>query len=394
MLNRFKLVYRLFKFSFLFVSILYFVSILILLSIVSLKEGYKTSLEDEFATKQPHIKIEFIDDNIYKNTNQIKKEINQIKSISPKIDKISTFVTGEKFFRVNASKIFNGNASYTGNIKIIGLGQEQLVYDFFSCNFVKRDPLGIPYSPLEFLYILKTQNNIVIFNNSLYSSFFPVLESVENISLENETNRYKGKLASIFNDYDKKPILYTSITFANKLLGNKPNHISGYYVDAKNLDEIDNLKELLKLKLSKTKYIISSWLENRKKQSDIFSLLQTISSAIVFVILLLSILFILLLIYYAIVKKSYQLSVLFSIGYGLKKEIFLSISFIIIFFSILSFGVTFWLSQYIANEFNLQISAKILYNNIYYILFIDIIAIVMSYILINNSYKLKAKSLF
>ena len=88
----FKLIYRLFKFPFLFVGILYFITLIFLLSVISLKEAYKNSLENEFAAKQPHIKMVFIDDNIQKTPLQIENDIKNISFLSDLIYKISPFV--------------------------------------------------------------------------------------------------------------------------------------------------------------------------------------------------------------------------------------------------------------------------------------------------------------
>jgi len=66
MFNSLKIVYRLFRNSFFLTAILYMVALVIVLCIVSLKTAYKNSLQNEFATKQPHITIKYIDENEYK----------------------------------------------------------------------------------------------------------------------------------------------------------------------------------------------------------------------------------------------------------------------------------------------------------------------------------------
>lgn len=393
MFKSIKIVIKLFKKSFIVTGILYFISLILFLSIIGLKDAYKISLEKEFATKQAHIKVLFIDEDIQKNDTQISEDINYLKLQSNLIEKVSPFTYGDKFFTSLGFKE-GGNSFYNGNIKIIGLGSSDMVYDFYNSTFVNRKPFELKYTPLEFIYSFKQNQNIMIFNRSLFYSFFPVIESTEEFLFENKQNRYKGKLASIFNDYDNQPIIYTTLNFANKLLNNKKDKISGYYINVISIEDIEQVANVLKETLPKNKYSVNTWLEDREKQFMMFSIFESISIIIVLVIELLAILFTLLLLYNAIVKKSYQLSVLYTIGYKIEKEIFLSI-FTIMF--IVSISAVYILSKYlvdISDLFNLSLSKSFLYNTICYTTIIDIIFIVVSYLLIKGAYKLKAKSIF
>jgi len=393
MFNKARIVFKLFKNSFFFTGTLFFVALVTVLTIISLKDAYQLNLNKEFTSKQPHIKISFVNDKTIKNQKQIQQEIKYIYKQSNLISAITPFSSGNKFFMVFGMKL-GGNAFYNGNIEIIGLGKEDMVYDFFSSKFVNRGEFQLPYTPLEFLYNFQTKDNIMIFNKSLFSSFFPVLESVEKVSFENKNKKYSAKLAGIFNDYDTQPKIYTSIQFANKLLNKNPNEINGYYLNAKSLEDIDKLTKILKSKLDKTKYNVSSWLEERAKQKMMFYIFNSLSSLIVFIILVLCILFILLLLYNAIVKKSYQLSVLYTIGYYLKKEIFISIFSMMTLFSALALFTISKVAYKLANMLHLKLSNSFLYDSLSYTLFIDFIFIVLIYILIDNAYKLKAKSVF
>ena len=122
MFKSYQIIYKLFRNSFVFTAILYLIALLLFISIVALKDAYKMSLQNEFATKQPHIKIEYIDNNILLSQSQIKTTMRQIKDISNSIDTISPYTDGNRFFVSVGYKGSSGNAQYSGSIKVIGLG--------------------------------------------------------------------------------------------------------------------------------------------------------------------------------------------------------------------------------------------------------------------------------
>ncbi|RLA82380.1 MAG: hypothetical protein DRG78_07355 [Epsilonproteobacteria bacterium] len=393
MFKSLAIVYRLFKNSFLLVGSLYFIAIILFISVMGLKDSYKRSLQNEFATKQPHIKLSYINNNQIIDKENREIEIKNISKLSNKIDKITPFTNGNIFFTSIGFKE-GGNAQYSGDIKIIGIGTQNNIYDFLDSSFVYRKPFSIVYTPLEFLYSFNTVDNLMVFNKALFNSYFPVISSVENFIFKSEDLKYKGKLASIFNDYDKQPIIYTNIKFANKLLNNHSSKIDGYYINAKDLNSIDTLLEELKDSIDKNKFTISSWLEDRKKQFMMFYLFETLSILVVSVILFLSVLFILLLLYNAIVKKSYQLSILLTIGYPLKKEIFIFLIFIMTIVSILAVGSSYIYLPKLISFLNLPFQEDMILIYFNYIFIFGAIFTLISYFLINNSYKMKAKSVF
>jgi ABC-type lipoprotein release transport system permease subunit len=313
-MKKFYLVFRLFRSSLWVVGILYFLSVFVFLMVVILKDSYKKTLQDEFATKQPHIKITYINNTIL-DEKGINKEIKFIKSYSNLIGSISPFVEKNRFFTAEGySKSSTANSQYNGDVKIIGLSTKEFVYNFFDAQFINKFPFDTKLTSAEFLYYFRNQKNSVIFNKTLYLSFFPIPEGVERFSFVHKPDNYNIQLLGVFTDYDKKSILYTNIHFANKLLNQNPNKIDGFFVNAKKLEDIDTLTKELK-SLPKDKYIVSSWLELRKKQYTMFSFFEGLSFVIANTILLLTILLILLILYYMIIKKSYQLSVFYSIGY-------------------------------------------------------------------------------
>lgn len=393
MLKSLKIVYRLFRGSFLLTGILYLIALLLFISVVGLKDAYKASLQNEFATKQPHIKVTYINNNLEPTKEKISKSKQAIKDITPKIDEVSEYVSGNRFFTSIGFKD-GGNAQYSGDIKIIGVGKESFVYDFFDSNFVSRKPFEIRYTPLEFIYAFKSNDNIMVFNKALFNSYFPVVESSEDFIYEHDKERYKAKLASVFNDYDKQPIIYTTLSFANKLMNQSVNKIDGYFVNTKSLNEIDAVTQILKNSLSKDEFIVSSWLEQREKQFMMFFLFESLSLLVVSVILFLSILFILLLLYNSIVQKSYQLSVLFTMGFSLKKEIFIAIVLVMSVVSFIASVFLYSLLPQLIASLSLVYSRDMFFSHFIYICVLNILFMLISFILINSSYKIKAKSVF
>jgi len=388
-----SIVFKLFKKPFIFVGLLYFMALLLFVVVVGLKDAYKSSLESEFATKQPHINIHFIDNNVLLNNELLEEKILSIKSLSSMIDVVSPFVSGGHFYSSLGFKE-GGNAQYSGEIKIIGVGDKYFVHDFFSSFYIARQPFQVPYTPLEFIQSFRANERIMVYNKALFNSYFPVIAGVEHFTFDDKKSHYKGRLASVFTDYDKEPILYTTLNFANTLLQNNPNKVDGFFVNAKELSQIESLVDILKVKLPSDTYIISSWLQERQQQFVMFFLFESLSLIILGVVLFLSGLFILLLLYHAIVKKSYHLSVLLTLGFGLKLPIFLVFVTIMTFVSLVTIYIdTVYLPQ-IITYLALPFDSSMLYNSYFYILLLDSLFVLCSYLLIHSAYNIKAKSVF
>ncbi|MEO1927801.1 MAG: hypothetical protein ABGX26_03850 [Nautiliaceae bacterium] len=382
-----SLTFSLFKSSFFLVFILYLLTLIILNTILILKESYKTSLENEFATKQPHIKITYINSNL----KDISKDLKLIKKI-PLVKAITPFSEGEEFFESIGYKKTGANSLYNGNIKIIGILTDSFVYDFFDMKFLPFGDFQVPLTVVEFIYKFRTTPNLIIFNQTLFKSYFPVIESTEDFSFKNK-HSLNGKLCGVFNDFSNSPTIYTNLYFANRLLNKPLNHADGFFVNATSIKKIDALLENLKKILPKNRFIIHSWLELRKKQFDMFYLFSMLSLIIITAIFLLSLLFAVLIIYHSIVKKSYQLSVLFTLGYNLKKEIMCIISVIISIATIINFYTVSNLTPKILKTLNLPTS-NTLKTAFYATCFLDLFFITVSFFIIKTTYELKAKSVF
>jgi ABC-type lipoprotein release transport system permease subunit len=394
MYAKIRLVFRLFKKPFFFVTVLYFVALVMLLSILGLKESYKMNLQQEFATKQPHIKVLFINDNTKLTKEEIEKSISQIYKVSSHIENISPFVKGTLFVNSFGSKATGSSARYQGEVKVIGVSKKELLYDFNNASFASRAPFNIKYTPVEFLYTFQNEKNSVVFNETLFNSYFPVVANIEKFVFIDGDRINEVKFSAIFKDYDKQAIIYTNIDFANQLLNNEKDTINGFFVNAKNLEDIDALTLELKETLPKERYIVKSWLEDRKKQFMMFYVFDVLSIIIMFIIVSLSLLFILLLLYNAIVKKSYQLSVLLTIGFKVEKEIYLFIIFYMLISTTLSITFIYYFLELLVKSIGLEYSSRVFSESLIYIFFIDIFFAIISYFLIKSSYRLKAKSIF
>jgi len=368
------------------------VVVMIVVSILTLKDAYRVSLEQEFATKQPHITIEYVEDFKIVPPKEQKQFIKQLKEDFSMIDEVSAFVIGKKFFSVTGYKV-GGNAQYSGDVKLIGIDPQRLVYDFYGANFIKRDPFGVDYTPAEFL-VAFAKGGLSVFNSSFFHSFFPVIESTEKFLFDATTQKYSVRLGAIFQDYDKEAILYTTIANVNQMLQQPSYKIDGFFVNAKRLEDIQKLTQALKEYLPTQDFIVSSWLQKREKQHMMFQLFESLSFLIVVVIVLLAVLFILLLLYHAIVKKSYQLSVLFTIGYFLQKEIFLVLVLSVVSVDLLLVGFIYFVLPYIVSYAGFGYEPFMIKSSLSMIIVLSLVFVLISYILIAKSYEMKTKSVF
>lgn len=391
-ISQLQLVWRLFSRSLITSVCLYFVALILVSAILGLNHSYRFSLEQEFATKQPHISIRFVENDRVMDFEAVVAEMDMIKRASPLIGAIAPYTTGSFFVSSLALKS-GGNAQFNGDVKVIGLGKEAMLYDFYSASYVFREPFQIPYTPLEFVHRWQQDNQLMVYNRALFGSYFPVIAGVEEILFQSDLGNQKGQLAGVFSDYDTSPIIYTSIVFANELLGKKERTTDGFHVNVVRIEDVDKVKDTLQEQLDGNRYIISSWLEEHQKQFVMFTLFESLSAIIIVLILLLTILFIVLVLYNSIVRKSHQLSVIFMLGYNLKFYIFGAVSSI----ALATCAVVSWVNFLYLPELmavvGLPCDEGIAMSSFVFIWVITAIFTIVAYYIISSSYKLSSKNL-
>jgi len=393
MFVRLRLIFKLFKKPFFLSALLYLAVLILFTSLIGLKESYKISLQTAFATKQPHIKVSYINDAIELPPQAIKEQKEKIHALSPLINEVSEFVSGDTFFSSYGFK-HGGSASYHGAISVIGLSKVHFTYDFLSAEFTSRAPFTIAYTPLEFLYHFKRDDKAVLFNSTLFNSHFPSIASMQNFTLVQEEQKHEVHLLGRFKDYDKQAIVYTTTTLANKLLSKPLNNIDGFFINAKKLETIEPLYQHLKEVLDSKTFIVSSWLELRQKQSMMFKIFGGLSSLFVGIIISLALLFIFLILYNAIIQKSYHLSVLSTIGYRLNKEIFILFSLLIAINTGLTLIFIYYALPLLSAYFELPFAAYIQLDASLYLFIFTLIFTLLTYILIQMAYHIRSQNVF
>ena len=393
MLTRLKLIFKLFRKPLLFSSLLYLAVLILFTSLIGLKESYKISLQTAFASKQPHIKVSYIKDMVIMSSHDIQIQKERIRSLSPFINEVSEFVSGNNFYSSHGFKQ-GGSATYQGDILIIGLSTKDFAYDFMNAEFTSRPPYTIAYTPLEFLYHFKTDDKAVMFNTSLFNSYFPSIASMQDFSLIDDKTKHEIHLLGRFKDYDKQAIIYTNVKMANQLLSKHNNNIDGFFINAKKLEEIEPLYEHLKTTLDPKTFIVSSWLELRQKQFLMFKIFGGLSTLVLGLIISLTLLFIFLILYNAIIQKSYHLSVLLTIGYKLNKEIFILFSLLILIDTGLALIYIDYILPLLSSHFSLPYASYIQLNTSLYLSAFTFIFGLLTYILIQVAYTIRSKSVF
>jgi ABC-type lipoprotein release transport system permease subunit len=380
---KYRLTFDFFKKSLVVIAISQLAVTILFLFLLGLKESYNMKLKEEFATKQPHIKIKYISQNKIIDTQTQQQQIDKILKLSNKISAVIPFTSGDRFLEITGSKE-GGNAFFNGDVRVIGLGKEALVYNFFEQSFASQEPFEVPYTSLEFLYDWEQDDNLSVFNQTLINSFYPVAGAISKFECKSDNDTFNIRLSGSFSDFDTKPILYASINKVNEIL-NK-NGIDGYFLNASSLEDIEIVLDQLKLALPKDEFVITSWIEDKKKQMMIFNLFQTMFFIVISIISILVFLITMLLIYNSIVKKGYQLTVLKWLGHLFTKEICIWLVIVILLPTIFGCGIYWLCIGNITDYFGLPNIQNFAVSHLINIWYFVAIYLVLGYYVIKEAY--------
>jgi hypothetical protein len=276
-------------------------------------------------------------------------------------------------------------------VKIVGMERKQNVpYNFFRSFFLKRAPMQIPYTPVEFLYRWIEDKEVSIFNNALLNSFYPPVVTETTFEMKSDITRSGIVLLGAFNDFKDTPTLYTSKEKANELLNNSEHHIDGFVLNLEDIKELTNVKNFLEEKLNESNQVVvvKGWLDEHLKERTIFNVFNKMTQVISFIILLLSIVVLLLVQYRSIAVKNYQLNIFYYLGVNLKGTLFLTITIITLFSVICVGAIIFKALPKFISEFGMTINHEQMYE--IFTRFFSIITVYLfaSYLTISSAFKL------
>jgi len=401
LLNSILIFINLFKKEFFWIFFLVFVSFVILTIIPIVINSYKQFLEDSLATKQPHITIEYIDQNKQYTPQQINQLEQQIlDKFQNKIVSINSYVSNKAF--VNLKSYGYNLSEFTGYVKFIGLPNNKynLCYDFDNFVPVMLDEYGFKITGIEIFENFRQNSNNIFFNYALYNSIKPLVtyEAKFDISLKlhNDTKSYnKANFLAIVQDFYNQPIIYSSISFVNQIFHQNKNHISGFMINIANQQDLYTIQQQLNNFFnSKTKQaIITNWKDSNKKQNDIFKIFTQVGNILKFIIFVLSTGATTIFLYKTILQKQPNLRILNMLGLRLVVVMDSAIALLIFVSVVSSSFVAHNLISYIyANILNLTLDISYKFY-IYDIVVAYIVLVLFVVIIVNNIFKQK-NSLF
>ena len=341
--------------------------------ILTLNEIYKKSLDFSLANKQPHIIMRYksIEKNLPLNTiNKITSKIkqnNNIKSCNP-------FSDGDILIKLFAYR-YTSTTTAIGNIHLIGLYPSiPISYPIISAKLYSLDYEDTTPTYKEFLYKFLNNPDLAIINKTTSKMLSNPINSSINFditSFQNQKELHKDNIivAGILTDFSNTPTIILNYKKANKLLNYPQNRISGFLIQVKNLDKLNQTVYFLKKSFKNMQ--ISTWLDKNKKQKNIYLIFSVISKIIGFILLSFSFLVSLLILYKTFIKKLNQIIILKKIGYDLSKKV-------IIYLTIIN-TISFIFSLIII-KFSLPLITKYFEIPIYSISFVNFFYIYLLYI--------------
>lgn len=318
-----EIFFSLFKNSLLVAMGLVFITFAIITIIPIVINSYNESLEKSLATKQPHIRVSYINEKQHFTQKELSNiEAQMMNSIgADDIKEINLYVQERLFVKF---KCYGNNLSeYNGFVETIGLSKYHypITYDFESFEPVMLSDYGFKITGLEMFEEFKNHKDTIFFNKSLYMSIQPLVTYEANFEMEyfldsSDVTEVQGNFLGIVEDFFEKPIIYMDYQYLNEILGHESNHISGFMININDQNKLYEIKQKLELffNYDEKKVIVSTWRELNKKQNDIFKIFTQVGAFLKWIILILAITAVSVYLYKSLLMKQPQLRLLNILG--------------------------------------------------------------------------------
>jgi len=309
---------------FMFLTTFIFFIIFILINMFNL---YQYDLKKELLSKEAHIYLLYS-----KPLPKDSKIIDQIHSIlKDEKYRLKFFLSKKLFLRIEAGDSFAG----------VSLDSKAYVFGIDGSEILNTKSLTLYDKNID---ISKKNSCNIILNKVLNSMFnnknFLTTATVITSKKTNTT------LVGYYEDYGNKPILYTNISCAKKILSDTTKNISGYMIKFEDIDKIDEYMKIFREKFKDNNIKITDTLQTNKQQMQIVKMLEKMVFLFVSIIFIMAVFVNILWLYGIILDKQPQIRILYNLGIDIQNKLILYICISFVVFAFIGFKISDFIYSY------------------------------------------------
>jgi lipoprotein-releasing system permease protein len=232
-----------------------------LIVVLSVFNGFGSLVTSFLINFDPHVRVEILNP----DNEQAAASLDSVLVKNPEINNYSPYVSGKVLvFRAGLFQVVNLKGIDTANGKNIYNIEESMLYGKYSLEHKGNFPemiLGLH---------LADRLQTLIGDTLILLSPAGIEKAITQFSTpRTEQFILSGIYSTTNNEYDDSYI-FTSLKYAQNILGYK-NHIQGYDIRLKNIDESFDVKEKLEKQLDPKAYRIETWYDFHR---DLYSVMQ------------------------------------------------------------------------------------------------------------------------
>jgi lipoprotein-releasing system permease protein len=232
-----------------------------LIVVLSVFNGFGSLVTSFLINFDPHVRVEILNP----DNEQAAASLDSVLVKNPEINNYSPYVSGKVLvFRAGLFQVVNLKGIDTANGKNIYNIEESMLYGKYSL-----EHKGIFPEMILGLH-LADRLQTLIGDTLILLSPAGIEKAITQFSTpRTEQFILSGIYSTTNNEYDDSYI-FTSLKYAQNILGYK-NHIQGYDIRLKNIDESFDVKEKLEKQLDPKAYRIETWYDFHR---DLYSVMQ------------------------------------------------------------------------------------------------------------------------
>ncbi len=232
-----------------------------LIVVLSVFNGFGSLVTSFLINFDPHVRVEIINPD---NESAVIK-LDSVLKRSPEVNKYSPYVSGKVL-------VYRAGLFQVVNLKGIDMSSGESIYNIEKSMLYGKYSLRQNGKFPEIILGLHLADRLQTLIGDTLTLLSPAgIEKAITQFSSPKTEQYilSGIYSTTNNEYDDSYI-FTSLKYAQNILGYK-NHIQGYDIRLKNIDESFDVKEHLQYELSPRDYRIETWYDFHR---DLYSVMQ------------------------------------------------------------------------------------------------------------------------
>jgi ABC-type lipoprotein release transport system permease subunit len=316
------ILWPIFRYDFMRILLVLTLVLSVVAVLISMLALYEEQLESSLASKQPHIVVQPISDEMTESEarlwiEKINQQVHEVTSITP-------YLTSIRFITWHAQLMLPGDfriQAYSKhamvNTTVVGVDKSPpAIMKLLADKAYVSGEFRLPLTPLEQMAAWYTNEDSAIMNRVLDNSFYPPISQAVILTTKANDITFSFHVSQPITDYKNNAVLYTGLKKAQQLLSNGNRNVTGVYINIalpKQAAVVSNrLREFMQQQGESVR--ISTWLDSALKQQQLVTLLRLVVTTLSVIVTGLGMLLVLLTEYKSVVAKHDSLSIFFRLG--------------------------------------------------------------------------------